>query len=658
MGRKFNMKNSNRHTNSFHSASDYYLNNQNNLIESNTIDYGPSRKDLNHNFVGADLNQHVELLRVDTETKVLPYYRSSVFHLDDKKGVDNTIEAKIYSTSVAPLKHLRYRLVVCKTGPSRKDLNHNLKGTGLNVCPVEGELTPEIGFTKVVTPFYRSSVFHLDDKNGGDNTVEAKIYSTSDAPLKHLRYRLVVCKTGPSQKDLNHNSRFSRILKFIGIFSLLIVLLGCGSSEDSGDHQNHTANDDSTFTTGTHQPHQHDFTEPVETAEGDTVWACSMHPNVRQSEPGNCPICGMDLVPVPTESSGNDKQLEMDVINDQRTVQLSPQAAALAQVETSPVVRQKAVKKVRLPGKIEVDERLISSVTAHFPGRIIDLFVDYTGQYIKQGERLATIYSPELVTAQKEFFEAIKFKQSNPQLYNAARRKLELWELPENEIREIENSQSIRNEVGIVSPVSGYVLQRNIARQDHVMEGTVMYKVADLHQVWLILDAYEQDATGLTEGDSIHFEVKAHRGKTIMAEISFIGPVVESQKRTVRVRAVVENKKRDLKPGMLAHGIVKSELYQGEPVLQVPKSAVLWTGKRSLVYVQHGDRPHYEAREVELGMAAGDRYVILQGLKEGENVVTRGTFKIDSAAQLQGNFSMMNRSKEVQQNSAGGSHRH
>jgi len=620
----------------FPSSTLFDLDYENYFNYTNTTNYGPSRKDLNHK-IGVDY--------VDAATKISPRYRSSVFHLDDKDEGENIDDANTYSTSDAPLKNLRYKFVACKTGPSQKDLNHNPWDKGLN---------PEAE----VSSRYRSSVFHMNDKDEGDNTEDANSYSTSVDPLKHLRYKFVACKTGPSRKDLNHNSRISRILKFIGIFSLSIVLLGCGSSEDSGDHQNHTANDDSTFTTDTHQPHQHDFTEPVETAEGDTVWACSMHPNVRQSEPGNCPICGMDLVPVPTESSGNDKQMEMDALNDQRTVQLSPQAAALAQVETSPVVRQKAVKKVRLPGKIEIDERLISSVTAHFPGRIIDLFVDYTGQYIKKGERLATIYSPELVTAQKEFFEAIKFKQSNPQLYNAARRKLELWELPENEIREIENSQTIRNEVAIVSPVSGYVLQRNIARQDHVMEGTVMYKVADLHKVWLVLDAYEQDIAGLETGDNIHFEVEAHPGKKMEAEISFIGPVVESQQRTVRVRAVVENANQVLKPGMLAHSIVESDLYNAKSVLQVPKSAVLWTGRRSLVYVQHGNQPRYEAREVELGAVAGDHYVILSGLKENEKVVTRGTFKIDSAAQLQGKYSMMNREDNGTAARQEGGHRH
>ncbi|MGM0587060.1 MAG: efflux RND transporter periplasmic adaptor subunit [Bacteroidota bacterium] len=396
---------------------------------------------------------------------------------------------------------------------------------------------------------------------------------------------------------------------------------------------------------------EHQHTE-METSGEETVWTCSMHPQVRQSEPGNCPICGMELIPADSE--------EDDSAVSAQQVQMSETAAKIAEIQTTKVMWEPAIQQVRLPGKIAVDERRISSVTAHFPGRIKTLLVNYTGEYVEKGQILARIYSPELITAQKELLEALHYKENNPALYKAARRKLELWELPDEQIHAIEHNERVLTEVPIVSPVSGYVTQRRISREDHVMEGTIMYEIADLSKVWGIFEAYESDLSALSEGDSVTFQVDALRGKEYRTTISYIDPVLQTDTRTIRVRTEIDNAEGTLKPEMIAQAMVRAQLNEGQPLLQVPASAVMWTGERSLVYVRdtEASKPTFEAREVVLGTRLGERYVILDGLSEGEEVVTHGTFKLDSAAQLAGKTSMMNPSGKQDSSAQRSGHRH
>ncbi|MDX1638275.1 MAG: efflux RND transporter periplasmic adaptor subunit [Balneolaceae bacterium] len=384
-----------------------------------------------------------------------------------------------------------------------------------------------------------------------------------------------------------------------------------------------------------------EMTEHVNNAhtneQGEVIYTCSMHPSVRESEPGNCPICGMELIPVKNEASGAEENpYEME---------MTEAAMKIAQVQTTEVRRDIAVRQVRLPGKVAVDERNVASISARFPGRIEELYVDFTGQRVKKGEPLASVYSPELVAAQKELLEAYAGKDRNPALYRAARKKLELWELPVSTINSIEQSGEVRTTLDIISPVDGYVVSRNVTREEYVKTGTVMYRVADLSIVWVTFDAYESDLAGLDEGDRVSFSVEAYPGDTFDAEITYIDPVLDPQSRTATVRAEAPNPDRRLKPQMLAEGIVSSPIAGGEEQLLIPRSAVLWTGERSVVYVQKpgSGRPTFEFREIVLGPRAGDRYVVHAGLREGEQVVTNGNFKIDSAAQLAGKMSMMNR---------------
>lgn len=370
--------------------------------------------------------------------------------------------------------------------------------------------------------------------------------------------------------------------------------------------------------------------------EGNIIYTCSMHPSIRENEPGNCPICGMELIPVTQDDESAESPYELS---------MSEAAVKLADVQTTKVIKDVAVFTHRLPGKIKVDERRLKILPAHVPGRIEKLYINYTGAYINKGDRVASIYSPELVSAQKELLEVAKDKARNPSLYNAARNKLLNWEITEEQINQIESSKKVMNEIDIVSKVDGYVVNKMIEIGSHVQQGTTMFKLADLSNIWVMFDAYESDIASIKVGDEVLFTVEALPGKNFTAKITFIDPVLNPQSRTVSVRAEANNSNLALKPNMLVQGVIKSDMRDSGEQILIPKSAVLWTGERSVVYVKKPNtaQPTFEFREVILGQRVGDHYIVKSGVAEGEEVVTNGTFKIDGAAQLADKLSMMNR---------------
>lgn len=378
------------------------------------------------------------------------------------------------------------------------------------------------------------------------------------------------------------------------------------------------------------EKHQH--TEQVGKA---TIWTCAMHPQIRMDKPGKCPICGMELIPL---NQDNAATIDPDAIH------LTKDAAQLASVLTSVVSRQKPIKEVRLYGKVQADERLLQNQVAHLPGRIEKLMVNFTGEGVSKGQTLALIYSPELVTAQQELLEASKTKQSQPEIYEAAKEKLHLWKITDSQIANIESSGVVKNNFEVVSNTTGVVTARRVNNGDHIAEGTVLYDIADLSHVWVMFDAYESDLPFLSVGDKLVFTVQALPGSSFTGNIIFIDPVLDPVTRVAKVRVEINNTASRLKPEMFATGIVKADLKQYRNNLIIPRSAVLWTGKRSVVYVKQTgtDEPIFKIREVGLGPMLGNSYVITDGLNEGEEIVTQGTFSVDAAAQLEGKPSMMN----------------
>jgi Cu(I)/Ag(I) efflux system membrane fusion protein len=343
----------------------------------------------------------------------------------------------------------------------------------------------------------------------------------------------------------------------------------------------------------------------------------------------------MDLIPV-TDAGA---ELAME-----GAVQMSPTAMQIANVQTVTVQTAEPTKEIYLPGRVEADERNVGEITARFAGRIEKLYVNFTGQEVKRGQALASVYSPELVTAQKELFEAAKFRETNPSFYEAAVNKLKLWDLSDRQIQNILESQEVRYNFNVLASQSGTVVARNVSAGDYVQEGQSLFEVANLDQLWVVFDAYESDLPWIQEGDEISFTVESLPGQTFTSEVTFIDPVISPQRRVAEVRTEVKNDRDKLKPQMFAQGILESTLPGVEDALVIPKTAVLWTGKRAVVYVKEPEfeQPTFAYREVVLGPEAGGYYLVSEGLEAGEEVVANGVFKIDAAAQLQGKVSMMN----------------
>lgn len=360
-----------------------------------------------------------------------------------------------------------------------------------------------------------------------------------------------------------------------------------------------------------------------------------MHPQIRKNEPGDCPICGMDLIPLE-----NDQDSEVDPM----AISMSPTAMQLANVSTALVGKMKPVKQVQLNGKVQVDERLVYSQSSHIPGRIEKLMVNFTGEFVNKGQTIASVYSPELVMAQEELFEAQKMIENQPQLFNAAKEKLKNWKLSDNQIEEILKNGKIQEEFPIQADVSGYVIKKIINLGDYVRKGQTLYEIANLSKVWVLFDVYESDMTWIKKGDNIKFTVSSLPGESFEAYITYLDPVINPKTRVAKARIEYNNTTEKLKPEMFVSGVVEAKLTNKSNSLVVPKTAVMWTGKRSVVYVKNTNAKgvSFIMRDVTLGTVLGDSYIIKEGLEEGEEIAINGTFSIDAAAQLVGKPSMMN----------------
>ncbi|QCW98917.1 efflux RND transporter periplasmic adaptor subunit [Aggregatimonas sangjinii] len=363
----------------------------------------------------------------------------------------------------------------------------------------------------------------------------------------------------------------------------------------------------------------------------EQVYSCSMHPKVQQNETGSCPICGMDLV---VSNSGG-------ITLDENQFQMTENALALANIETTTVgVGNMNGNTLKLSGKITANEKTNAVQTSIFDGRIEKLNVNYVGQYIKKGKQLGTMYSPELYSAQDKLLTSASYKDSHEKLFAAARNTLGVWKLTDAQINEILSTKKPIMNFPITATVNGTVTEVIGAEGNWYKQGDPLFKVSNLYTVWAVFDAYENQLPLLKVGQEIAISSNTFSGKSHKAKIDFIDPILDNDKRTVSLRATLINKEGVLKPGMFIEGSVQAE--KANQVMTVPKSAVLWTGKRSLVYLKPDpSEPIFEMTEVTLGNAMGDSYVIVEGLAPGDEVVTNGTFTVDAAAQLQGKKSMM-----------------
>ncbi len=428
-----------------------------------------------------------------------------------------------------------------------------------------------------------------------------------------------------------------------GIVTLTLLLivafsLGAVIFDGSGKEIAITAIDDD---------HKHD------TEKSSTIWTCSMHPQIQLPKPGKCPLCFMDLIPL--ETGGDDA-------GDSRRLEMSPAAVRLASIQTSPVIRGSAATEIRMTGRITYDETALAKITSWIPGRLEKLYVDFTGQKVTKGDPLFEIYSPQLLSAQAELLQAVKtldkiidngssLRSTAEVIVDAAREKLSLYGLTEAQIKTLEDKGETSDRITVYAPIGGVVIAMEARTGMYVETGSVLYSIAGLSKVWINFDAYESDLPWLSEGQEIEFNSRALPGRTFRSKIDFIDPVLNEATRTATVRASIDNTDHQLKPDMFVSGTAYASAYNaGNDNLLIPATAPLLTGTRAVVYVRLPDDDHiiFEGREVQLGVRTGQYYTVIDGLDEGELVVTNGAFRIDSELQLQAKPSMMNPTGERQ----------
>ncbi|MFD0931939.1 efflux RND transporter periplasmic adaptor subunit [Psychroflexus salinarum] len=369
---------------------------------------------------------------------------------------------------------------------------------------------------------------------------------------------------------------------------------------------------------------EHDHSQ--EQAEGK-VWTCSMHPQIRKDEPGDCPICGMELIPA--------SQMQDDV--DPNAIKMSKTARMLAQVETMTVGEEASKSSMNFSGRLEVNQDNTSSISANFKARIERLYINEEGEEVQKGQVIAELYAPEIQVLKEEL--ELATRQENELLLNSIIRKIQNYELSINDVKSLENGR-----LKLRSPKTGVISSLFVTQGDNLKADQNLMDIADLSTLWAIVDVYESDLNRLKKGDELNITIPNQGNVT--GKVTFISPVLDANSRSAKARIVIQNPNRNLKPGVfitaeLANSESKSTSNQA---LMVPKSAVLWTGKRSVVYQQleNENGVYFKMKLVETGSSSSDFVEILSGLKAGDEIVTQGAFSVDSEAQLSDKPSMMN----------------
>ena len=421
------------------------------------------------------------------------------------------------------------------------------------------------------------------------------------------------------------------------IVLLLAITIGVGIGYFIfGNNKNEVANQ--------MEGHNHSAEMSEPSAAEETIYTCSMHPQVRQNEMGICPICEMDLIPVETNAS-----------SDPLVFQMTEDAVKVSNIQTTIIGSSKSGgKSIMLNGKVKPDERRSASIVSHLPGRIEKLFVTFTGEKIAKGQKIATIYSPELVSAQRELLEALKLKDISPKLADAARQKLAYWKIPKSSIDQIEQSGEVQSLMNIYADEGGIVMDKKVSVGDYIQEGSMLFETIGLEKLWVIFDGYEENMSSIRVGNVIKFTTPAVPGKTFSAKVTYIDPILNAATRAVAIRTEVGNRGGLLKPEMFVKGMLQTA-NSSKSKITVPKTSVLWTGPRSVVYLkdQEAEIPSFRYQEITLGESLGEFYEVKSGLNLGDEVVTNGAFVIDAAAQLNNQKSMMNQNVNIKPKNAG-----
>lgn len=371
------------------------------------------------------------------------------------------------------------------------------------------------------------------------------------------------------------------------------------------------------------------------TTENIGSWTCSMHPKVQNDSEGKCSLCAMDLVYVSKQNTSlSQSQFEM-----------SEDAIAIANIETITLGSNMGEDAmIKLSGKIVTNEQTDGIQSSLFNGRIEQFYANYIGKKVYKGQKIGIIYSPELYSAQEELLSSLKYRKTHKNLFTEARNADGLWKVSDAEIDSmLANKKPVFN-FSLYADVSGTITEIFVKEGEFYKEGQTLFKTSDLRKVWAIYDCYENQLNGLKKGDDVQVLVKGLDQNIIKSKVDFIEPIIDEVKRTVALRVVIDNKDGLIKPGMLTTAMLNIDT-SNNTMVKVPKSAVLWTGKRSLVYMKpFKNKPIFEMTEIELGQDIGDYYEVIDGVSNGDVIVAQGAFTVDATAELSGKKSMMSMS--------------
>lgn len=365
-----------------------------------------------------------------------------------------------------------------------------------------------------------------------------------------------------------------------------------------------------------------------------------MHPWYTSDKPGKAPDCGMDLVPVYAGEEGSENAIKID-----------PTVVQNIGVKMEEVQKRKLTRVIRTVGRVDFDETKVYSVNTKIMGWVENLDVDYTGQYVRKGDPLMELYSPELVTTQEEYLQAIRYRGQMQQssiaeartsaegLVESARRRLQYWDIPESEIDALEKRGTPKKTMTIVSPVNGIVMEKMVFKGQNVMAGMNLYKIADLSTVWVLADIYQSELPWVRLGESVIIELSYLPGKSYKGRITYIYPYLNDETKTARVRIEVHNTPNvEFKPEMYA--TVKIQSPVSVNAVAVPDQAIIRSGERNIVVVALGGG-YFDPRDVKLGVSADGYVQVLDGLHAGETIVTSSQFLIDSESNLKAAISQM-----------------
>ncbi len=364
-----------------------------------------------------------------------------------------------------------------------------------------------------------------------------------------------------------------------------------------------------------------------------------MHPWFTSDKPGKAPDCGMDMVPV-YEGESDTKGIKIDPVTVQNIG-----------VKTEIVQRRKLTKVIRTVGKIDLDETKVYSINTKIMGWVEKLFVDYTGKFVRKGEPLLELYSPELVSTQEEYMQAIRYRTQLQQssieearkgadaLVESAKRRLLYWDITEQEIAELERRGTPKKTMTLYSPVNGIVMDKMVFKGKAVMAGMDLYKIADLSTVWIIADIYQFELPWVNVGQQADVELSYLPGKAFKGRVTYIYPMLSMETKTAKVRIEVQNTATlDFKPEMYA--TVKLVSPVAVDAIAVPDQAIIRSGERNIAVIALGGG-YFDPREVKLGVMADGYVQVLEGIKEGEKIVTSSQFLIDSESNLKAAVGLM-----------------